>query len=42
MSGWQLLVAKYGNQPNVFAADLFNEPFGACWGCSNDSVAWDL
>lgn len=31
LTGWQTLAERYRDRWNVFAADIFNEPFGATW-----------
>jgi len=32
LQGWINMATRYKKFPNVFAADVFNEPFGATWG----------
>lgn len=40
---WQMLAARYRNNPTVIGADLHNEPHGpACWGCGDISLDWQL
>jgi endoglucanase len=51
IADWQLLAARYANNPTVVGADLFNEPHaegtdpqatGACWGCGDIARDWRL
>ena len=39
---WSTVADRYCGSPNVIAADLFNEPYGATWGTGNVSTDWDL
>lgn len=39
---WSSLVTRYCASPNVIAADLYNEPFGATWGSGDRRTDWDL
>ncbi|EOD29661.1 hypothetical protein EMIHUDRAFT_233753 [Emiliania huxleyi CCMP1516] len=39
---WSSLVTRYCASPNVIAADLYNEPFGATWGSGDRMTDWDL
>mmetsp|Transcript_29831 Transcript_29831/g.65226 ORF Transcript_29831/g.65226 Transcript_29831/m.65226 type:complete len:779 (-) Transcript_29831:266-2602(-) len=39
-AAWRTLARRYCSHPNVIAADLFNEPFGATWG-TNRATDWD-
>jgi len=39
LKGWDILIARYGNQWNVVAFDLKNEPWGTTWG-GNASTDW--
>ena len=43
ISDWQMLAARYKNNPMVIGADLHNEPHTpACWGCGNVATDWRL
>ncbi|HSL46497.1 MAG TPA: cellulase family glycosylhydrolase [Anaerolineales bacterium] len=39
---WKMLARRYKGNDTVIGMDLRNEPFGACWGCSDPSKDWRL
>lgn len=41
LSGWDVLIDRYQNSWNVFAADLKNDPHEATWGTGNRATDWD-
>jgi len=41
VQGWQMLASRYSKSPNVFAADLKNEPFLTTWAEKRPSSDWD-
>lgn len=40
--GWKILLDKFGQEWNVFALDLQNEPhYKATWGSGNNATDWN-
>jgi endoglucanase len=39
---WKMLANRYKGNDAVIGMDLRNEPFNACWGCSDSSKDWRL
>ena len=40
-NAWSALATRFCTMPNVFAADLFNEPWSASWASGNAGLDWD-
>jgi len=41
LKGWAILVDSFGNQSNVFAVDVKNEPFLGTWNTGDATTDWD-
>ncbi|MBI3152812.1 MAG: cellulase family glycosylhydrolase, partial [Chloroflexi bacterium] len=42
LDDWKMLATRYKGNETVVGMDLRNEPFNACWGCSDTSKDWRL
>ena len=40
LAAWSTVLSRYCSSWNLFAADLFNEPWGARWGAGGHPVDW--
>jgi endoglucanase len=41
LQGWDKLLRRYADAPNIIGADLKNEPFQGTWNTGNPSTDWD-